>query len=169
MTSPVSMDQQVQKAVDCYNAGATVLHVHVSRGGWARAQSASRRSTSSSAGCASQYRRCCCKSAARFPLRRRARGKAAKWPGIDTRHMLAELSPQPDQVTIVINTNQMSLTELMSKDDYRRHEPREARNTSTPTRKMVTEAPPSFFCRASEAAYREAHPAAFHDWEHSPA
>ena len=26
---PVSMDAQVKKAVDCYNAGATVLHVHV--------------------------------------------------------------------------------------------------------------------------------------------
>ena len=26
---PVSMDAQVQKAMDCYNAGATVLHVHV--------------------------------------------------------------------------------------------------------------------------------------------
>ena len=26
---PVSMKAQVQKAVDCYNAGATVLHVHV--------------------------------------------------------------------------------------------------------------------------------------------
>ena len=26
---PVSMDEQVQKAVDCWNAGATVLHVHV--------------------------------------------------------------------------------------------------------------------------------------------
>src|ERR1700676_610098 len=26
---PVSMDEQVQKAVDCFNAGATVLHVHV--------------------------------------------------------------------------------------------------------------------------------------------
>ena len=26
---PVSMADQVQKAVDCYNAGATVLHVHV--------------------------------------------------------------------------------------------------------------------------------------------
>src|SRR5215470_19484902 len=25
----VTMDEQVQKAVDCYNAGATVLHVHV--------------------------------------------------------------------------------------------------------------------------------------------
>ena len=26
---PVTMDAQVQKAVDCYNAGATVLHLHV--------------------------------------------------------------------------------------------------------------------------------------------
>ena len=26
---PVTMADQVQKAVDCYNAGATVLHVHV--------------------------------------------------------------------------------------------------------------------------------------------
>src|SRR5262247_4599014 len=26
---PVSMDEHVQKAVDCYNAGATVLHLHV--------------------------------------------------------------------------------------------------------------------------------------------
>ncbi len=26
---PVTMDEHVQKAVDCYNAGATVLHVHV--------------------------------------------------------------------------------------------------------------------------------------------
>ena len=26
---PVTIDEQVQKAVDCYNAGATVLHVHV--------------------------------------------------------------------------------------------------------------------------------------------
>ena len=26
---PVTMEEHVQKAVDCYNAGATVLHVHV--------------------------------------------------------------------------------------------------------------------------------------------
>ena len=26
---PVTMDEQVQKAVDCYNAGASVLHIHV--------------------------------------------------------------------------------------------------------------------------------------------
>ena len=28
---PVTMEQQVQKAVDCYEAGATVLHLHVRR------------------------------------------------------------------------------------------------------------------------------------------
>src|SRR3546814_9408619 len=26
---PVTMEQQIQKAVDCYNAGASVLHLHV--------------------------------------------------------------------------------------------------------------------------------------------
>ena len=26
---PLTMDEQVQKAVDCYEAGATVLHLHV--------------------------------------------------------------------------------------------------------------------------------------------
>src|SRR4029079_13937773 len=26
---PVTMDEQIQKAVDCYNAGVTVLHLHV--------------------------------------------------------------------------------------------------------------------------------------------
>ena len=26
---PVTMEEHIQKAVDCYNAGATVLHLHV--------------------------------------------------------------------------------------------------------------------------------------------
>src|SRR5436190_1013063 len=26
---PLTMDQHVQQAIDCYNAGATVLHIHV--------------------------------------------------------------------------------------------------------------------------------------------
>src|SRR5215470_749387 len=26
---PVTMDEHVQKAIDCYNAGSTVLHIHV--------------------------------------------------------------------------------------------------------------------------------------------
>ena len=45
-------------------------------------------------------------------------GAQAKWLSDDTRHMLAELSPKPDQVTIAINTSQMNVVELMTEDDY---------------------------------------------------
>jgi alkylhydroperoxidase/carboxymuconolactone decarboxylase family protein YurZ len=41
-------------------------------------------------------------------------GDKAAWLGYDTRHMLAELNPKPDQVTIAINTVQMNVTELIS-------------------------------------------------------
>jgi uncharacterized protein (DUF849 family) len=44
-------------------------------------------------------------------------GSDAKWLNDDTRHMLADLTPRPDQVTIAINTNQMNVCELMSADD----------------------------------------------------
>ena len=32
-------------------------------------------------------------------------GRSAKWLSDDTRHMLAELTPKPDQVTVAINTS----------------------------------------------------------------
>jgi uncharacterized protein (DUF849 family) len=44
-------------------------------------------------------------------------GADAKWLSDDTRHMLAELDPKPDQVTIAINSSQMNIMELMTDDD----------------------------------------------------
>ena len=44
-------------------------------------------------------------------------GADAKWLSDDTRHMLAELDPKPDQVTIAINTNQMNIVEQMTDAD----------------------------------------------------
>ena len=46
-------------------------------------------------------------------------GAAAKWLSDDTRHMLAELDPKPDQVTVTINTSQMNILEQFSADDIR--------------------------------------------------
>jgi uncharacterized protein (DUF849 family) len=43
--------------------------------------------------------------------------ESAKWLSDDTRHMLAELTPKPDQVTIAVNTNQMNICELLTADD----------------------------------------------------
>jgi uncharacterized protein (DUF849 family) len=44
-------------------------------------------------------------------------GEIARWLSDDTRHMLAELTPAPDQVTIAINTNQMNIVEQMCAAD----------------------------------------------------
>ena len=44
-------------------------------------------------------------------------GEVAKWLSDDTRHMLAELTPRPDQVTIAVNSNQMNVVEQMTEAD----------------------------------------------------
>ncbi len=48
-------------------------------------------------------------------------GAAAKWLRDDTRHMLAELDPKPDQVTVTVNTTQMNVLEHMEAERHRRH------------------------------------------------
>jgi uncharacterized protein (DUF849 family) len=45
-------------------------------------------------------------------------GAAAKWLKDDTRHMLADLDPKPDQVTVTVNTTQMNVVEQMDVRDY---------------------------------------------------
>ncbi|MEG2977110.1 MAG: 3-keto-5-aminohexanoate cleavage protein, partial [Comamonas sp.] len=44
-------------------------------------------------------------------------GAAAKWLSDDTRHMLAELDPKPDQVTVTVNTSQMNFLEQFDQRD----------------------------------------------------
>jgi uncharacterized protein (DUF849 family) len=46
-------------------------------------------------------------------------GQGAKWLSDDTRHMLAELQPRPDQVTVTVNTSQMNVTEHAGLDDFK--------------------------------------------------
>lgn len=112
----VTMDQQIQKAVDCYNAGATVLHVHV------------REEDGKGSKRISKFNEMMARLREAVPdmvlqvggsisFAPEDEGAAAKWLSDDTRHMLAELNPKPDQVTIAINTNQMNVTELLSSDD----------------------------------------------------
>ncbi|MDO8447906.1 MAG: 3-keto-5-aminohexanoate cleavage protein [Rhodoferax sp.] len=113
---PVTMDQQIQKAVDCYNAGATVLHVHV------------READGKGSKRVSMFNEMLSRLRAAVPdmllqvggsisFAPEGEGAEAKWLSDDTRHMLAELNPKPDQVTIAINTNQMNVTELLTADD----------------------------------------------------
>lgn len=113
---PVSMADQVQKAVDCYNAGATVLHLHCRE---ANGQGSKRLSMFDEM--IDRIRTACpemlIQVGGSISFAPENAGAEAKWLSDDTRHMLAELNPKPDQVTIAINTNQMNITELMMDGD----------------------------------------------------
>src|SRR5512144_915294 len=105
---PVSMEAQVQKAVDCYNAGATVLHLHV------------REEDGTGSKRLSKFNEFLGRLRDAVPdmilqvggsisFAPETDGEAAKWLSDDTRHMLAELKPRPDQVTVAVNTSQFNI------------------------------------------------------------
>jgi uncharacterized protein (DUF849 family) len=110
------MDEQVQKAVDCYNAGATVLHVHVRE---ADGKGSKRLSKFNEmlARLREAVPKMVLQVGGSISFAPESEGEAAKWADDDTRHMLAELSPRPDQVTVAINTGQMNIMELMTEAD----------------------------------------------------
>ncbi|QEZ45819.1 3-keto-5-aminohexanoate cleavage protein [Cupriavidus oxalaticus] len=140
---PVSMDAQIQKAVDCYNAGATVLHVHV------------RESDGKGSKRLSMFNEMLARLREAVPdmvlqvggsisFAPEGEGKAAEWLDYDTRHMLAELDPKPDQVTIAINTSQMNICEMLTADDVQGtilEKPEYLKAYS----EMVVDSKPSFF------------------------
>ena len=139
----ISLDEQVQAAVDCYNAGATVLHLHVRE---ANGKGSKRISMFNEM--LGRLRQAVPKMLLQvggsISFAPEKEGEFAKWPGVDTRHLLAELTPKPDQITIVINTSQMSFTEMLSEDDIA--------GTSwtkpeyfTAYQENYTESPPSFY------------------------
>lgn len=113
---PVTMQEQVQKAVDCYNAGASVLHVHVRE---ANGQGSKRLSMFNEM--IDRLRTAVPKMVLQvggsISFAPEGDGAEARWLDDDTRHMLAELNPKPDQVTIAINSNQMNICELLTADD----------------------------------------------------
>ena len=113
---PVTMEEQVQKAVDCYNAGATVLHLHVREldGKGSKRLSKFNELIAGVRKAAPDMVIQVGGSISFAP----EEGAGAKWLSDDTRHMLAELDPKPDQVTVTVNTSQMNIFEHMDVADY---------------------------------------------------
>ncbi|WP_354687172.1 3-keto-5-aminohexanoate cleavage protein [Cupriavidus necator] len=109
---PVTMEEQVQKAVDCYDAGATVLHLHVRE---LDGKGSKRLSKFNEliAGVRAAVPDMIIQVGGSISFAPEDEGEAAKWLSDDTRHMLAALEPRPDQVTVAINTTQMNIMELL--------------------------------------------------------
>ena len=113
---PVTMAEHIQKAVDCYHAGATVLHLHVRE---LDGKGSKRLSKFNEliAGVRDAVPDMVIQVGGSISFAPEGDGESAKWLSDDTRHMLAELTPAPDQVTIAINSNQMNVVEQMCPAD----------------------------------------------------
>ncbi|OXR41812.1 3-keto-5-aminohexanoate cleavage enzyme [Nocardia cerradoensis] len=113
---PLTMEEHIQQAVDCYEAGATVLHIHVRE---LDGKGSKRLSKFNEllAGLRDAVPEMILQVGGSISFAPEGEGAEAKWLSDDTRHMLAELDPAPDQVTIAINTSQMNIMELMTADD----------------------------------------------------
>ena len=115
---PITMEEQIQKAVDCYEAGATVLHLHVRE---ADGRGSKRLSMFNEliAGVRKAVPEMVIQVGGSISFAPEGDGAEAKWLSDDTRHMLAELDPKPDQVTVTVNTTQMNVTEHAGIDDFK--------------------------------------------------
>ncbi|GAA3996938.1 3-keto-5-aminohexanoate cleavage protein [Comamonas faecalis] len=113
----VTMEEQIQMAVDCYNAGATVLHLHVRE---LDGKGSKRLSKFNEliAGVRSRVPEMIIQVGGSISFAPETDGAAAKWLSDDTRHMLAELDPKPDQVTVTVNTAQMNFLEQFDQRDW---------------------------------------------------
>lgn len=112
----VTMEEQIQKAVDCYEAGASVLHLHVRE---LDGKGSKRLSKFNEliAGVRQAVPDMVIQVGGSISFAPESDGAAAKWLSDDTRHMLAELDPKPDQVTVTVNTTQMNVLEHMDERD----------------------------------------------------
>lgn len=112
----VSWKDQVQKAVDCYNAGATVLHVHV--------RDPKTGHISKNLAEYSDFMGMLREAVPKMILQIGGSiwlapkpGEEAEWQSYDTRHLLAEIDPKPDQVTVALGTTLINPLALTTPDD----------------------------------------------------
>jgi uncharacterized protein (DUF849 family) len=113
---PVTWDEQVRAAVACYDAGASLLHIHVR-------DPKTGKISKNFQEYADQIGRL---RAAVPDMVLQVGGsisfapegdEVAQWQEYDTRHMLAEIDPKPDQVTVAMGTSQYDITSMLTLDD----------------------------------------------------
>ena len=140
---PVTWEEQTQKAVECYNAGATVLHLHVRDPKTGLGSKNFNEFNEQIARLRKAVPKMIIQVGGSISFAPEP-GNEAAWLGYDTRHMLAELDPKPDQITIVIGTTQMNILPLTTPDDV------QGTHLANPTmqaayQNMVAEANPEFY------------------------
>ncbi len=114
---PVSFDQQVQAAVDCYNAGATMLHFHVRDPKTGQGSSNFDQYNELLARVKQAVPKMIIQVGGSISFAPHTEGAKAKWLDYDTRHMLTELDPKPEFVTVTTGTTLWDITQAFIPGD----------------------------------------------------
>jgi uncharacterized protein (DUF849 family) len=114
---PVSWDEQVQAAVDCYNAGATMLHVHVRDPETGHGSLDFDQFNYFIGRLRQAVPKMILQVGGSISFAPKSPDAKAKWLDYDTRHMLTELDPKPEFVTVATGTTQWDVMSMMSADD----------------------------------------------------
>jgi len=116
---PLTWDQQVQAAVDCYNAGATMLHVHVRDPKTGQGSTNFDEYNAMLARLRQAVPKMILQVGGSISFAPHTDDAKAKWLDYDTRHMLTELDPKPDCVTVATGTTQWDITSMFMPDDVK--------------------------------------------------
>ena len=96
---PVTWDEQTQAAVDCYNAGATLLHIHVRDPKTGHISKNFQEYTDQIGRLRKAVPKMILQVGGSISFAPEP-GEKAKFGSYDTRHKLCEIDPKPDQITV---------------------------------------------------------------------
>jgi len=116
---PVTWDEQVQAAVDCYNAGATVLHVHVRNPATGKLSVDFDQYNYFIGRLRQAVPKMILQVGGSISFSPKTDHDKAKWLNYDTRHMLTELNPKPDFITVAVGTTQWDVISMLSAEDVK--------------------------------------------------
>ena len=116
---PVTWDEQVQAAVDCYNAGATLLHVHVRDPETGHMSADIDHYNHLLERLNKAVPKMIMQVGGSIAFSPKSDDAKAEWLDYDTRHMLAELKPTPDTVTVAIGTSMFDITQMWTPEDVK--------------------------------------------------
>ena len=113
----------MQAAVDCYNAGATMLHVHVRDPKTGQGSSNFDQYNELLGMLRKAVPKMILQVGGSISFAPHTEGAKAKWLDYDTRHMLTELDPKPDCVTVTTGTTLWDITQAFVPGDAQGHAP----------------------------------------------
>ena len=116
---PVSWEEQTQKAVDCYNAGATVLHLHVRDPKTGHGSKNFAEFNAAMERLRKAVPKMVIQIGGSISFAPANENEKAQWLGYDVRHKITEITPKPDQITIIIGSTQMNILPLTAPDDIK--------------------------------------------------